>query len=86
VDRASLLAKQRSPMYTLSRKVDYAPKSAVIVHAPSTAHFKCACGERLRFGSDPGAFPLLIQQRREHGKKIGTCPTCGQAHEIPQGR
>src|SRR5215831_8980822 len=50
-------------MYTLKRPyeaVECAPRSTVILHPPGTAHFKCACGERLQFGTDPGALLALI--------------------------
>ena len=58
---------------------------AAIVHALGTGHFKCACGERLMFGTEPGALTLLIEQRQEHGRRMGTCPRCGRVHEVPLG-
>lgn len=75
-----------------SMTVDYAPKSAVIVHPAGTGHFECACGKRLVFGTEGGALgalgalTVLIEQRRQHGCKIGRCPRCGQVHEVPQGQ
>jgi len=56
-----------------------------VTHPPGTGHFKCVCGERLMFGTEPGALTLLIAQRREHGSRIGTCPRCKRVHEVPAG-
>ena len=52
------------------------------IHRPGTGNFRCACGERLSFGTVRGAMTLLLDQRREGNQKFGNCPKCRHLHVI----
>jgi hypothetical protein len=53
------------------------------VHRQDAGHFRCTCGEHLRFGNEVGSMTPLVNQRREQNQKIGECPKCGRIHVVP---
>jgi hypothetical protein len=64
--------------FTLSQKL---PLPLAELHSPNVGHFRCRCGERLAFGTEPAAVMLLVNQKRDGNRKIGECPRCGCIHD-----
>ena len=52
----------------------------IVSHTPGTAHFRCACGERLVFSAESRALKVLVNFQQEGGVKLGSCPQCGSIH------
>src|SRR5436190_19957821 len=52
----------------------------MVIHPPSSAHVRCACGESLVFGAERRSFQGLLNLRTEGSLKVGECPACGCTH------
>src|SRR5229473_2256206 len=77
--QSSLNRKFRLAISFLQERVR---RMEIITHAPSTAHFKCVCGERLVFSVKPGAFRALANLKRDGNLTIGRCPLCSRMHSV----
>ena len=51
-------------------------------HDFHVGHFKCRCGQRLKFGAHPGGITSVLKDQSDHdGLRVGICPVCGAKHQ-----
>src|SRR5215831_20006225 len=61
------------------------PKSAVTVHASATGHFKCACGERLMFGTERAHSPCSSLSVGSTAGRLGVVLDVGKSMRFQGG-